>query len=139
MALISSGQAPLDADFRDASPSGEDVFFATPTSLLPQDYGLIDIYDARVGGGLPVPAERAPVCEGEACQSVPAPPPETTPSSLLFRGAGNVHEGAAKAKRCPKAKRKVKKHGKTRCVKKHRKARHKKKAHRRHARRGGHR
>ena len=130
VALISSGQAPGDADFRDASPSGEDVFFATPTSLLPQDYGLIDIYDARVGGGLPVPAERAPVCEGEACQSVPAPPPETTPSSLLFRGAGNVHEGAAKAKKCKKPKRKRK----GRCVKK--KAHKKHRLHKRHTRRG---
>lgn len=134
--LISSGRLTRDAEFRDASPSGEDVFFATSQSLLPQDPGLVDIYDARVGGGLPIPQPPAPTCEGEACQSPPAPPNDPTPASSAFEGAGNVRESAAKkqkAKRCKKGRHKVKKHGKVRCVRKaHRKthrAHHRKKGH----------
>ena len=87
--LISSGQANRDVELRDASPSGEDVFFATVASLLPQDYGLVDIYDARVGGGLPVPEAPPPPCEGEACQSPPPAPEAPAPASSAFRGPGN--------------------------------------------------
>ncbi len=113
--LISSGLESRDAELRDASPSGEDVFFATQTSLLPQDPGLVDIYDARVGGGLPVPEVSASGCEGEACQSPPPAPERQTPASEAFRGPGNVPNG----KRCPKGRRKVHSQGKTRCVKRH--------------------
>ncbi len=108
--LISSGQSELDSRFVESSPSGDDVFLATASSLLPQDQGLVDIYDARVGGGLPIPAPRAPTCEGEACQSVPAAPDDPTPASSAFRGAGNVVEGVKP--RC--AKGKVRRKG--RCV-----------------------
>ena len=133
--LISSGQAPGDADFRDASPSGEDVFFATPTSLLPQDYGLIDIYDARVGGGLPTPEPATPPCEGEACQS-PAPAPQApTPASSAYEGPGNLNKPAARKRRCPKGKRKVRRRGKVHCQKR-RRAKHRRHA-RHHHRHGG--
>ena len=93
--LISSGQSPIDSRFVEATANGKDVFFATLSSLLPQDYGLIDIYDARAGGGLPMPSAAAS-CEGEACQSPPAPPNDPTPGSSSFEGAGNVHEASAK-------------------------------------------
>jgi len=53
-----------------------------------QDPGLIDLYDARVGGGFAAPVERAE-CEGEACQSPPPPPDFTIPSSESYRGPGN--------------------------------------------------
>jgi hypothetical protein len=112
--LISSGQSARLSRFVDASPSGEDVFFSTLASLLPEDYGLVDIYDARVDGGLPSPPLPAPECEAEACQN-PAPAPLLqTPSSLTYSGPGNVQEPAAKPKKCPKGK--VKKNG--HCVKK---------------------
>src|SRR4029077_19367630 len=51
LSLISSGQSPTDSEFTDASPDGRDAFFKTAASLQPQDPGLIDIYDARAGGG----------------------------------------------------------------------------------------
>lgn len=119
--LVSSGQSPLDSRFVESDPSGEDVFFATGSSLLPQDYGLFDIYDARVGGGLPIPSPPPPGCEGEACQSPAEAPNDPTPASSAFEGAGNVVEPAVKP-RCPKGKRRVLRRGKVRCVPKKRHA-----------------
>jgi hypothetical protein len=110
LALISSGQSASDSSFLDASPSGEDVFFTTEESLLSHDTGLIDVYDARVGGGFPPPPPPPPACLGDACQSVPAPPNDPTPASAGFRGAGNL------AARCARSKRRVTRGGKTRCV-----------------------
>lgn len=116
--LISSGRSERDSTFLDASPTGDDVFFATLSSLYPSDYGLVDVYDARVGGGFPAPVEPAPSCEGEACQAPYSPPTDPSPSSLLFRGAGNeLSPAGGKSRRCPKGKRKVKRRGGTRCVK----------------------
>lgn len=115
--LISSGQSPRASEFIDADPTGEDVFFTTLASLLPRDYGLIDIYNARVGGGFPEPESREP-CEGEACQSPPAPPAARVPSSATFSGSGNVRSSSKSSQRCGKGKRKARKGGKTRCVKK---------------------
>jgi NHL repeat-containing protein len=103
--LISSGQSNRDSEFVDASPTGEDVFFATLSGLVPQDYGLVDIYDARVNGGLPSPSEPPAPCEGEACQNPPAAPAQRTPSSSIFKGPANpTPEGRQKA-HCKKAKR----------------------------------
>jgi hypothetical protein len=112
--MISSGQSPADSELFDATPSGSDVFFSTQSSLLPQDYGLVDVYDARVNGGLPSPPLPAPSCEGEACQGTPTPPDDPTPASSTFRGAGNVREGSKPSKpRCGKGKARRK----GRCVK----------------------
>jgi hypothetical protein len=105
--LISSGQADRDVEFRDASPSGEDVFFTTGASLLPQDPAHVDVYDARAGGGLPLPPEPQPGCEGEACQSPPPAPQAKTPASAAFRGPGNVREAANPFARCNKAGRRA--------------------------------
>jgi hypothetical protein len=91
LSLISSGKSPLDSEFLDADPSGENVFLRTGTDFVPTDPGQFDIYDARVGGGLasqnPPPEE--PPCEGQACQSPPPAPEAVTPSSAVFQGAGN--------------------------------------------------
>jgi hypothetical protein len=96
--LITSGQSAEDAEFFDATPSGSDVFFATQSSLLVQDYGLTDVYDARVNGGFPAPAGQPAGCEGEACQGTPAAPNDPTPASSSFQGAGNVTEPTARKK-----------------------------------------
>ncbi len=101
LSLISSGRSGEDSFFIDASSTGSDVFFTTAGSLLPQDPGLIDIYDAREGGGFPPPSTPPPACEGEACQGAPAAPDDQTPASATFKGAGNVTEGATKP-RCAK-------------------------------------
>jgi hypothetical protein len=109
ISLISSGQSPEDSEVIEASKGAGDVFFATNSSLLPQDRGLYDVYDARVGGGYPPPPLPPPACEGEACQGVPAPPNDPTPASSAFEGAGNVVEKPAK-KKAKKPKKHAKKH-----------------------------
>jgi hypothetical protein len=91
LSLISSGQSPQDSEFLDASANGDDAFFTTSASLLPQDPGLIDVYDAKAKGGLPAPPEPPGPCQGEACQIAPPPPNDPTPASASFKGAGNLH------------------------------------------------
>ncbi len=124
ISLISTGQSASDSEFFDATPSGSDVFFATQSSLLPQDPGLVDIYVAKVEGGFPPPPVSPPPCVGDACQSVPALPTDPTPASANFRGAGNLPP--ARSGRCAKGKRRVVRAGKARCVaKKQRRRSHK--------------
>lgn len=89
LSLLSSGQSPVDSEFLDASASGSDAFFTTSEDLLPQDLGLIDVYDARVGGGFPLGPGAPAVCEGEACEGAPVPPLDSTPASFAFNGPGN--------------------------------------------------
>lgn len=76
--LLSPGGAGGDAYFLDASGDGRDVFFATREQIVPgDDNDNIDVYDARVDGGLegePAPIE-APCASVEACR------PQTTPAS----------------------------------------------------------
>jgi len=114
--LISSGESAGDSEFIDASASGSDVFFTTQSSLLPQDYGLVDVYDARENGGFPSPLPPKEPCDGEACQT-PAPPPnDPTPSSTTFEGPVNPKPGSGKKQGCAKGKHKVRRNGKSRCV-----------------------
>jgi len=127
LSLISSGESAQDSTFVDASieNGGRDVFFKTGSSLIGEDPGLIDIYDAREGGGLPEAPPTPPICEGEACQGTPEAPNDATPASSSFEGAGNVREEATQPSPC--AKGKVRRKG--RCVaKKHHNHKH---AHRR--------
>lgn len=130
--LISSGQSAQDSEFLDASPSGDDVFFTTLSSLLPQDYGLVDVYDARVQGGYPPLPAAGAECEGEACQSPPPAPAHPTPATSVPAGDGNISKEAKSP--CPKGK--VRGKGKTRCVKRHAKKHHRRQHHRTGAERG---
>jgi hypothetical protein len=98
LALISSGTSPKDSYFLDASDSGNDAFFETRAALVPQDIGgdFLDVYDARVGGGIPEVLN--PPCEGQACRGAgPPAPSEPSAASALFSGPGN--QGS---KRCAK-------------------------------------
>jgi hypothetical protein len=122
LSLISTGESPEDSEFIDASADGRDVFLTTAESLIPEDPGLVDLYDARLGGGFAPRAQVAP-CQGEACQSPAAPPTDRTPASAAFHGAGN----RAKARGCPAGARKVRKAGKARCVKAKKSKKHKRK------------
>jgi len=87
ISLISGGQSGEGSEFIDASAKGSDVFFLTAESLLPQDPGSADLYDAREGGGYPQ-AHGAIECDGDACQSLPAEPEDPTPGTLV-PGEGN--------------------------------------------------
>jgi hypothetical protein len=89
--LISGPEAGGEAVFLDASASGGDVFFATRERLAATDTDdLLDVYDARVEGGLPT-LTPPPSCEGSACQEpLTLAPSLTTPVSASFSGAGNL-------------------------------------------------
>ncbi|HEY5815725.1 MAG TPA: hypothetical protein VIS95_05235 [Solirubrobacterales bacterium] len=114
--LISSGLSPQDSRFVEASPSGEDIFFATGASLLPQDFGVIDIYDARVGGGLPVPPPPVLPCEGDTCHAQIPAPEEPTPASSDYTAPPTAPAGKPAKRRCAKGKRRVSRKGKSRCA-----------------------
>jgi hypothetical protein len=107
LSLISSGTSPEDSELTDASAEGEDVFFITGSSLLPGDPGLVDMYDARIGGGFAEPVATG-ACEGEACQGPIAPPNDPTPGSATFSGPGNVKETSTGKKQKKKHRKKDK-------------------------------
>jgi hypothetical protein len=92
--LISSGASPQESYFGDAGANGEDVFFFTRQSLVTQDRDEnMDVYDARVDGGLESQAQppSAGECEGEWCRgSSPSAPAFGTPSSVTLSGSGNL-------------------------------------------------
>ncbi len=122
LSLLSSGQSPFDSEFLDAGSDGHDVFFTTAEGLLPEDYGLVDVYDARIDGGFPSPSGPTPSCEGEACQGPLGAPNDPTPASSAFEGAGNVVEKPARKKKSHKKKAHKKK------AAKHKRANHKRRA-----------
>jgi hypothetical protein len=97
--LISGTEGSGSSVFLDASASGNDVFFATREQLAPTDKdGLVDVYDARVDGGIAAPAEPMP-CQGNACREPLTPSPSfSTPLSASFVGAGNLIPSAPPAK-----------------------------------------
>jgi hypothetical protein len=114
LALISSGRSPGGASFVDASADGDDAYFITDGSLVPTDTSLLDLYDARVGGGFPAPAVPIP-CLGDACQPVPSAPDDTAPATILPRAEGNPplriqkpHEKAKKKRKQAKKKKRGK-------------------------------
>lgn len=117
VSLISTGASDEDSSLIEVSPDGVDVFFATADSLVPQDPGLVDIYDARANGGFPSPQQPGAFCEGGACQASPGQPPQAAPpTSATFTGPGNP-KYKSKTARCGKGKRAMKVRGKKRCVK----------------------
>jgi hypothetical protein len=96
VALVSDGRRSFDAAFQDASASGDDVFFATGARLVPTDVDdHYELYDARIGGGFPVPPDDVPAsCDGDACQGAPSSRPSVpTAASVSFTGPGNDAAG----------------------------------------------
>jgi hypothetical protein len=122
--LISGGGGDEDSSFVDASGSGDDVFFMTGESLVPQDPGSIDLYDARVGSDN-LTQLAPPVCSGTGCQGLPGTPPIfATPSSETFNGVGNFNSFVKTSIKQHKKKAKPKKHKKKAKSKKHKKKKH---------------
>jgi hypothetical protein len=96
VSLVSSGSGVEGTYFADASPDGSDVFITTSQVLLGRDMdGLVDLYDARVNGGLPEPPRTTDPCSGDGCQgtlgSLPAP---SVFGTFGIAGAGNEKIGA---------------------------------------------
>lgn len=118
--LISSGQSPEGSELVDISADGRDVFFKTNESLVTQDPGLRDIYDARVEGGFPPLPAKPIICQGESCLEQPKAPPAYVAPSSPAAGPGNPvwPKPKPRKKKCRKGTHKVKtKAGKVRCVK----------------------
>jgi hypothetical protein len=101
--LISSGSGEGDAIFADAwaepgSGAVRDVYFRTTQGLVGQDTdGRLDLYDARIDGGLAGqnPGAAPSPCSGEACRGPsPGPPPPAAGSSA----GGRCEAAIAKAR-----------------------------------------
>lgn len=136
LSLVTSGKGSQPMEFADASADGSDVFFLTRAQLVPSDTDeLVDLYDARVGGGFDEPeASPAAPCLGEACQIAGANPGSSIAPSSHAHTRGNVKAGH---QRCGHGRHAVRRHGKVRCVKRHRKSGHHGKHHKRGARANG--
>ena len=96
--LVSTGLDPNPSFFSTVSPDGSDALFLTSQSLVGGDTdGSVDLYDARVGGGLASqwPPGAAPPCVGEGCRSAsPAAPPRLRSGSAAA-ASGACAETAA--------------------------------------------
>jgi hypothetical protein len=115
--LLYRGAKPLGV-----SSSGRDILFATYGSLVPQDQDVLgDIYDARVDGGFPAPAEGV-ACTGGSCQS----PLNAAPSLALAGSATTVGGGDLTPPTSTPVKRKARPKHKTRRPKRLRSPRRKK-------------
>ncbi len=133
--LISSGRGSADSNFLAIDETGDNVFFTTRDRLVSADKDeLIDLYDARVGGGFPE-AQPPAECKGEACQQASGAPPQPAPASMGLPGEGIPRAGGDRHCRKGQVKRKG------RCVKKHKKrpAEKRRKNEKRHERKGGNR
>lgn len=113
--LISGGTSPEGSSFMDASATGSDVFFVTRQQLVPQDTdSLVDLYDAREGGGFPTAAAPPPSCDGESCKSpVSSQPVFGQPTTVTVGQSENLspprHKAAVKKKVKKKKKKKKRK------------------------------
>jgi hypothetical protein len=91
--LLSGAGEVGPAFFADASASGNDAFIFTAAPLVGQDRDeFVDVYDARVNGGIGAQNETAPAgCSGEACRPPQGvlpelvPPATTAPASPWVR------------------------------------------------------
>jgi hypothetical protein len=96
LSLISTGTSDDDSIFVNASDDGRDLFFATSQQLVGQDTdNVVDLYDAREGGGLAGQARVKPSapCSEDDCQ--PAGSARSAPPSigtLVFTGPGGAVE-----------------------------------------------
>jgi hypothetical protein len=100
ISLISAGHEAVDSNFLAMDSTGKNAFFTTRDQLTQRDRDdLLDVYDAREGGGIAAETETArSECQGEACQGPVAVPNDPTPASSSFEGPGNVKETKAPKK-----------------------------------------
>jgi virginiamycin B lyase len=87
--LLSGASEVGPAFFADASASGNDAFIFTPAPLVDQDRDeFVDVYDARVNGGIAAQNEAAPTgCSGEACRPPQGMLPALTPPATIAPGS----------------------------------------------------
>lgn len=87
--LLSTGTGESGTWFVGTGNDGRDAFLVTRQQLTAWDPDkLVDIYDARVGGGLPPPPTPKSPCLGDECQGTPTAAPSFNTASE-FVGLGN--------------------------------------------------
>ncbi len=125
--LISSGTSSFETALESVSESGNDVFFRSNQSLVPQDdqEGQLVTYDARVDGGFAEPLAPLPCTTADACRAATPPQPSVygEPASQTFSGIGNLTPPAAVTpkkvtKKTAKCKKGFAENGKGKCNKK---------------------
>jgi hypothetical protein len=90
-----AGAAAGGAQLVGTTPSGNDVFFSSSSSLVPgAQSGFQHIYDARVGGGTSMPAGPGP-CATEACRTQQGSTAFTVPASQTDLEAGPLADSTA--------------------------------------------
>jgi hypothetical protein len=93
--LISSGRGSAAANLADVAADGRDVFFTTSQRLVAADIdSAVDLYDARIGGGLASqaapPSPGAVSCEADGCQgSIASRPVPVEVASVSFSSPGD--------------------------------------------------
>jgi hypothetical protein len=103
VSLVSSGDGAEGAVFEGSSENGDDVFFASYESLVPADTGTeLQLYDARVGGGLiaqhQVPA--TPCGDARECRGAGAgAPASVTAATAHYKGHAKSRRKACAAPR----------------------------------------
>jgi hypothetical protein len=115
--LISTGRSTSESYFGDADSTGGNVFFFTREQLVSQDGDYnVDIYDARVGGGLAEQNTSPPAsCStGEACHgALTSSPAFAAPVSATFLAEGSLPQATEKSEKMttkhakPKKKKRV--------------------------------
>ncbi len=98
LSLVSEGRGPVPSQFVGASVDGNTAFFLTREQLVKSDTDeKVDLYAARLGGGLPEAESQAPApCQGEACRgSAQGPPAGTNVGTTGLHGAGTLATGEA--------------------------------------------
>jgi hypothetical protein len=104
----------FDLRFAGASANGSDIYFTTIDKLSWQDTdGKLDVYDARVGGGIPEPPAPPPPCNPlseSSCQggATPVGAAAVVPGSAAFVGPGNEQAPPTKPKKNKGKKKKQK-------------------------------
>ncbi|HEX2071525.1 MAG TPA: hypothetical protein VHF90_07760 [Thermoleophilaceae bacterium] len=101
LSLVSTGASDTDgAMYRATDRTGRNVYFITRDRLTWQDHdAVLDVYAARVGGGIPQPPRPsvcdvlAGACHGVGASPVDVPPAETVPP----RPSGNAALGERQA------------------------------------------
>lgn len=128
--LVSSGRSSSDSYFEGASRDGADAFILTREPLVTQDTdNNVDVYDARVDGGLASqnPAPAPPGCEtSESCRRGASPGAAAAIGSTGFVGPPNQKPHRKKKKPGPHCKKARAKHQKSKAQCKKVKPRHKK-------------
>jgi hypothetical protein len=140
LSLISTGLSLEPSYFADSDLEGDNAFFYTLDQLVGQDKDqLVDIYDARVDGGLPsqFPVSQSPCIDQVSCKG-PTPPPPTGEGAPGSTGVtGTLKPPPLK---CRRGFMRVRRHGKAVCLKRksgHGKGHHKRRKKNIHHKAGG--